>query len=191
MFNVFESPWAIIIAAIIVQIILWIAAGFMSSQKRWLVWVAPALIIAAAFALDYFVKTDNEQINSAVAGIVKAGENENCPAIANFLSTDYRDSFHASKESFMQNCNKWLNEPFIEKAVKRQVSLEHDSSSASAVYTVRVLFDKDSFVARDYHQVIFSKIRFELKKQSEKWSISQIELLEIDMQPAEWNKIGI
>jgi len=190
MWNVFESPWAIIIAAFVIQIILWIAAGFMSAKKRWVVWLVPAVIILLAFGLDYFIKTDSEKINNALAGIVKAGETENCPAIATFLSADYRDSLNMSKEDFMRSCKRWLDKPFIDKAVERRVSLEHDGSSASAVYTVRVLFADDSFVAREYKKLVFSEIRFELKKNGAKWLISRIELLKLDNQPAQWGSVN-
>ena len=191
MFNVFESPWAIIIAAFVVQIILWIAAGFMSPKKRWIVWIIPAVIILLAFGIDFSVSTDAEQINGTVSSIVKAGEKEDCPAIEKLLSSDYRDSFHASKEGFVRSCNKWLIEPFIEKTVKRQLSIEKDGLSASAVYTIRVVFDQNSFPAQNYRPLLFSTVQFELKKQEVKWLISRIEVLEIDKQPAKWENLSI
>jgi hypothetical protein len=108
--------------------------------------------------------------------------------MALFISNDYHDSFHKTKKQLLANCKARLYTPIIEKTIPRVVSVEQASREAVAIFTVRVLFDKDSDISQLYKQDIFFKVQGHLEKQSDnRWLISRIEILEIDHFPAGWN----
>jgi len=175
---------------------------FPEKRRRWQ-WLLPALLAAAAFAFDFLVETDLEKINAVINTAVKAVEEENPDAIEPLISDSYRDSLHNTKNSLMSHCRMRLSEPVVEKNIKRIVSMDITPPTAAAVVTVRIIFDKQSFIYQSYKSQMFAKVKLYLQKEqprptavaskpkskTDRWLIKQVELLEIDRQPADWKDI--
>ncbi len=78
----------------------------------------------------------------------------------------------------------------MEKNIKRIVAIDIQPPKATAVFTMRILFDKRSFVYQNFKQIMLTKLKLDLQKQLDnQWLITRAELLEIDMQPAGWKDI--
>jgi hypothetical protein len=61
---------------------------------------------------------------------------------------------------------------------------------ATAIFTVRILFDKKSFIYRDFKQQMMTEVQADLRKQPDgEWLIERVELLKIDFQPVKWQSI--
>jgi len=187
----------LILAIVALLIVLMVRKAF---PEKWHWWqlALPALLIAAGFALDYLVQTDTEKINAVINVAVKAVEEENPDAIEAILADNYRDSYHFTKRTLMTRCRARLSAPLIEKNIKRIVSIEVSPSpyqgrgsppTATAIFTVRILFDKRSYVYQSFKSQMFVKMKLDLQKQDDTWLISRAEMLEIDRQPANWRHI--
>lgn len=148
----------------------------------------PVLLAALSFALDFFVETDAEKVRAVLARAVKAVEKENPELLTPLFSDDYHDSFHASREALLGNCKTWLSGPIIEKNVLRIVSLEVKPPNAEAVFTVRVVFDPKGPVF-EYRKMMLFKLRADFREERGGWFFSRVEVLEIDLQPADWRHI--
>jgi hypothetical protein len=158
---------------------------------KWHWWqlALPVLLAAAGLALDYLVQTDTEKIYAVISTGVNAVEKEDPDAIEAILSDNYQDSYHPTKGALMAHCRATLSEPLVEKNIKRIVSIEVSPPTAIAIFTVRILFDKQSYVYQSFKAQMFVKIKLDLQKQHDSWLISGAELLEIDRQPADWRHI--
>jgi hypothetical protein len=190
MFNVCENPWGLLTVAVAVALIIWIFRSVAPDKIRWWLWLLPLAIGCAAFAIDYFVETDPEKIEKTIYALTTAAEQENCDAIAPLIAENYSDSYHRTRRFFINDCKVRLEKPVIEKAIPRIVAIEQTSPEALAIFTVRVLFDKDSDISQLYKQDVFFKIEAHLEKQPDnRWLISRIEMLEIDRFPASWQGI--
>ena len=148
----------------------------------------PILLAASAFALDYFIETDAEKVRAVLARVVKAVEKEDAELLTPLFSDDYHDSFHASREALLNNCQWWLSGPIIEKNILRIVSLEVKPPNAEAVFTVRVVFDPQGPVF-EYRKMMVFKLRADFHEERSAWLISRVEVLEIDLHPADWRQI--
>jgi len=191
MFNVFEHPWGLILVAILATAVIWIIHAVGPDKSRWWQWLIPVAIMVAAVALDVLVQTDLEKINKVITKGVKAVEREDVQAIDEILSTDYRDSYHINKQVIMSYAGVFLSEPIVNKAIKRNVQVEISpaGTSATATFTVRVVFDQSS-PASAYKSSVVVNMKLDLKKQRPgRWLISRAELLAIDMIPATWQDI--
>jgi hypothetical protein len=146
------------------------------------------IIAASAFAFDYFVQTDVEKIQDTIAGLVKAAEKEDPEAIVPLVSNNYHDSFHQSKQALLENCRERLAEPIIEKNVLSIVSLDLKPPKATVVFTVRVVFDPKGPVY-EFRKMMIFKLQAQLGKEGDKWLLTRIEVLAIDLQPADWRHI--
>ena len=190
MWNFFEQPWTLLGLAIIASIVLWIFRAVLPEKCHWWQWLLPPLLVLAAFGLDFLVETDLEKINAVINTAVKAVEDENCDAIEAIISDNYRDSYHGTKERLMFHCRSKLAESLVEKNIKRIVAIDIQPQKATAVFTMRILFDKRSFVYQNFKQIMLTKLKLDLQKQLDnQWLITRAELLEIDMQPAGWKDI--
>ena len=190
MFNIFENPWGLLIAAFAALLALWVLRSVSPEKMRWWFWLAPALIAGAAFAVDFLIETDREKIENVIYTLAKAVEEEKCDVITSLISDNYSDSFHKTKKQLVTRCKGRLAEPLVERAIPRIVSVEQSSPNSIVIFTVRVLFDKQSDVSQLYKPDIFFKVQAKLEKQPDsRWLINTIEIIEIDRLPAEWQTI--
>jgi hypothetical protein len=187
MFNLFQHPWGLITVAIVTFLVLLMFRSISPEKCRWWLWLLPALLVLAAFGLDFLVETDLEKINAVINTGVKAFEDENPDLIEPIIADNYTDSYHSSKSVLMAHCRELLSEPLIEKAIKRIVSIDIQPPKATAIFTVRILFDKQSYVYQSFKQQMLTEVQADLQKQLDnRWLINRVELLKIDLQPAGW-----
>jgi hypothetical protein len=187
MFNIFEQPWTLLTVAVVVLCVVFGFRSIFPEKHRWWLWLLPILLVVAAFGLDFLVETDSEKINSVINKGVKAVKDENPDAIEQIIADDYTDSYHSSKSVLMAHCREVLSEPLIEKNIKRTVSMDIQPPKATAVFTVRILFDKQSYVYQSFKQQMLTEVQADLQKQPDGgWLINRVELLKIDFQPASW-----
>lgn len=198
MWNVFEQPWTMLVTAVVVFLVMQIVCIVISKKRRWLAigrFALPVFIALLGFALDYFVQTDLEQIKTLINTSVKAVENEDCAAIEPLISENYRDSFHNGKAALMAHCETVLVEPLIEKNIPHIIEIKISPPKATAVFTVRIVFDKQSEVYQSFRQMMLVKVKLDLQKEPAQpkskmnWLIGNVELLEIDMQPVSWKHL--
>ena len=179
-----------ITAAVIVLLILLMFRWLSPGKCRWWLWLLPVFLVVAAFGLDFLVETDLEKINAVINKGVKAVEDEDPDAIETVIADNYNDSYHSSKSVLMAHCREVLSEPLIEKNIKRIVSIDIQPPKATAIFTVRILFDKQSYVYQSFKQQMLAKVKVDLQKQPDgRWLINRVELLEIDLHPAKWQNI--
>jgi hypothetical protein len=198
MWNVFEQPWTMLVTAVVVFFVMQIVCMAISKKRRWLAigrFALPAFIALLGLGLDYFVQTDLEQIKALIKTSVKAVENEDCDIIESLISENYRDSFHSGKAALMAHCRTVLIEPLIEKNVLHLIEIKISPPKATAVFTVRIMFDKQSEVYQSFKHTMLVKVKLDFQKELVRpkpkvnWLISSVELLEIDMQPVSWGHI--
>lgn len=184
MTSVYEQPWLLLIIAGVTGLAVFAFGWLRPRRQRWWFWLLPVIIAIAAFAIDYFVETDAEQVRDVIAKAVKAVEKGKPDALEPLISEDYRDSLHKSKHSLIYHSRAWLEERIIEKNVYRIVSLDVNSPDATAVFTVRVVFDPRGPVY-EYTKVMFFKIRADFRKEDGIWFFIRVEVLE----PSDWQGI--
>jgi hypothetical protein len=90
----------------------------------------------------------------------------------------------------MAHCREVLSEPLIEKNIGRTVSIDLNPPKATVIFTVRVLFDPQSYIYQGFKQQIVTEVQADLQKHPDnQWLINRVELLKIDLQPADWQSI--
>lgn len=191
MFNAFEKPWGLLTIAVVVLLILLMVRRILPEKWHWWQLLLPALLAVAAFGLDRLVQTDLEKINAVIDAAVKATEQENPDAIEAIVSESYSDSYHRNKRALMLHAKRVLWEPLIEKTIKRTagMTLSPSKTTAEVTFTVRIVFDKRSYVYQGYKQIMLAKVRVNLQKEQGKWLINQAELLELDGLPLDWQHV--
>jgi hypothetical protein len=190
MWNIFEQPWTLLATAVIALIVLLALRRTIQEKNLPYLWLLPPLLALLAFGLDYLVETDLEKIKAAITTTVTAVEDENPDAIDPIIADNYRDSLHSTKRDLIYHFRRRLSEPLVEKNITRIVSIDISGTQAVAIFTVRIIFDQQSYIAQAYKRLILTKVEVELQKQPDnRWLISSAELLEIDLQPTSWRDV--
>lgn len=149
----------------------------------------PVFVAVGSLGLDLLVQTDLEKIEALVKTGARAVEEENCDAIAQIISDDYRDSYHNTKIELMSHCMLKLSQPLIEKNKNTGLYIEEISPpNAKLILTITTHFDKQSEIYKEFLKPsISTKTRLYLQKQHDKrWLINRVELVELDKRPAKW-----
>ena len=190
MWNVFEQPWTLLAAAVFVLLVaLMFRSIFPEKRHRWQL-ALPIFIALVAFGLDFFIQTDAEKIKTVIHKGVKAVEQENPDAIEPIISDNYHDSYHNTKGGLVTHFKAILVEPLVKKNIARIVQMEISPPKATVVLTVRIIFDKQSFVYQSFKPLMLTKVKLDLQKEPDnRWLITRAEILEIDLQPAKWQDI--
>ena len=188
MFNFFEQPWTLLGGALLVLFGVLTFRSIFPEKRRWWQLMLPALVALAAFGLDFFVQTDSEKINVTIDTGIKAVEKGDCDAIAQIIADDYHDSYHNTKRDLMHHCRLKLSQPLVEKNTTTSLLIEISPPNAIATLTVITRFDKQSEIYKEFlRPLTITKTKLYLRKQPDRrWLINQVELLEIDKQPANW-----
>jgi hypothetical protein len=190
MFEIFEQPWTLVGAAVLVFFGMLTFRSFFPEKRRWWQLLVPVLITVAAFGADMLVQTDREKINSVIDTAIKAVQQEDCSAIEAVIADNYSDSYHSTKKQLLDHCRRELSKPLVEKGKKTGLLIDISDSNATAILFTKIIFDKNSYISQNYKSFLLVKARLSLRKQPDKrWLISRIEILELDQQPTNWNHI--
>lgn len=190
MLDIFDQPWTLIGAAVLVFFGVLTYRSIFPEKKIWWQWLLPLFVSAAAFGTDYLVQTDLEKIDAVIYTGTKAVANKDYNAIESIISQNYSDSYHNSKESLMADCRRHLSQNSVEKIKKTGQLVTISGPKAKAAVFILITFDKDSYVSQNFISFIQMKVELQFQKQTDnEWQLNRIEILEINRQPTRWNQI--
>lgn len=190
MFNIFEQPYTLIGAAVLILFGMLTFRSVFPEKRHWWQMLVPLFVAGLGVGLDVFVETDLEKINAVINKGIKAVQEEDCAAIGQIVTANYSDSFHDTKEQLLDHCRKILTPSLVVKHKRTGALIEITGPKATAVLFTILTFDKNSYIAQSYKSFLMTKSKLTLQKQPDsKWLISRVELLELDRQPVNWDHI--
>ena len=187
--SIFQSPWILIVTSAVVWLIAGIIRVSFPEKKRWWHMLVPVVIFAAAFGMDHFVKTDLEKVNALIDRGIEAAVAADISGIDSIIAENYSDRAHNSKADFMSVCRKYFRKPMLESI--RRSYYKVAINGASAVIDMNAVVH---LLAQNSHaagiQMVAVKLKIECIRNSEKkWSISSVDLVELNNNPVNWNHI--
>jgi len=158
-------------------------------KRCWWQMAVPVLLAASALALDIFVKTDYEKIESIVKQSIAAVVAKDVPQLAALVGPDYRDSIHNSKDSLVAFFQRLFSRPLAEKVKKRYSKITTSAPRATCELDVVVHLNPQS----DYAMVsgiVFVQMNIHFTQTPRKsWLISSTQINTINNQPINWKAI--
>jgi hypothetical protein len=189
MFDIFEQPYTLIGAAVLVLFGILTFRSFSPEKRRWWQLLIPAFLVIAAFGADMLVQTDLEKINSVIKAAINAVQQEDYGAIGATIDNNYSDSYHSTKQHLLDHSRRELSKPLVDKIKKPSRLINISDPNATATLFAVIILDKNSYLAQ-YKSFLLVKARLSLRKQPDKrWLISSIEIIEIDRKPISWKGI--
>jgi len=190
MFDVFEQPWTLLGAAVLVLFGMLTFRSVFPEKRQWWQLAVPFIVAASAFAIDVATQTDLEKIHALLKKGMKAVEQGNLDALAAIISADYYDSFHKSKQELMAHAWREIEQSGVQKVKKNSVLIQVSPPQATVNLIVVVKFEQNSYIAQNYKRWLLIKLRVNLQKQPDKnWLVNRAEVLEVDKQPVQWREV--
>ena len=190
MFGIYEQPWTLIGLAVIVLFGVLTYRSVVPEKRHAWQWLIPLFIVALAFGADALVKTDTEKINDIISAGMQAVETENFNTMESYLSDDYHDSLHRSKEQLIEHVQRELPKNVVEKCKKTNSLFVFTPNKAHVNLFMQIILSKDSDYAQLYGIGLFSiKLDLVFIKQNDKWLIQNIEIRSANQQPITWSQI--
>ncbi len=187
MANICESPWPLLIVAMASLVTILLLHIVLPAKKRLWHLLLPIAIALAAFAVDHFIKTDNEKIYYTINKAVKAVETENINILSTTIDRNYKDSFHKNRDGLISHAQNILSQPIIKNIYWSMIPIDIKTEKSTASIFARVVFEPDF---QQYSRMMLVKANMSLKKQkNSNWLIEKIEITEINKQPFRWNSI--
>jgi hypothetical protein len=188
MWNIFEHPWTLLLCAMAVQFVMMVIHTFWPQSRKWQHFIPAAALVVAAFAVDYFVVTDREKVQSCIENGLLAARQQNITALSNLIATDYEDSVHHSKDTVMEFCRAWLTRPLIERDKINELTVKVDGPDASVLLFVTLHIDKSSDVYGTV-KIALLRMNITLHKYGSNWLVNRAELLEINNERMNWGQL--
>jgi hypothetical protein len=190
MWNVFEYPFVGIGIGLIAFIGFWIFRVVCPDKKRRWHYFVPMVIYIAAFAVAYFVQTDNERITATINKGIKAFQQNQIEPIREIIADDYSDSLHSTKEVIIAYCQALFQTITVDKVTFLSKKSEIQNDRATLTIEAMVKFAEQCQIAQMGKPFLIVKGRFRFEKNANKqWLINSSEILELDRQPIDWNQI--
>ncbi|MBN2588918.1 MAG: hypothetical protein JXA96_03575 [Sedimentisphaerales bacterium] len=190
MLDIYEQPWTLVgLAVIVLFVVFTIRSVFPEKRRLWQLLI-PVLIVTAAFGIDALVQTDKEKIVAVLDAGMQAVEDENFNAIYPYLSDDYSDTMHSSKQQLIDHAQSRLDINVVKKCKKTGSLITISQNKAKVNLFMHIILSEDSPVNRDYQIPFFQlKVDIDFIKQNEDWLIEGIEIKSVNKQSAKWNDI--
>ena len=190
MFGIYEQPWTLIGLAVIVLFGILTYRSMVPEKRHAWQWLIPLLIVALAFGIDALVTTYKEKINDIISAGMQAVEDENFNSMESYLSDDYSDSLHRSKEQLIEHIQHELPKNVVEKCKETNSVFNISGDKAKVNLFMQIILSKDSDYAKLYGFGLFSiKLDLVFIKQNDNWLIQNIEIRSANQQPITWSQI--
>ncbi len=188
MWDIFDQPWTLLGAAVIVLLGVLTFRSVWPEKRRWWQWLLPAGVAVLGFGLDAVVATDLEKINRMIQAAMGAAEREDCAALGRLIADNYSDSFHEDKQAIVTHCRARLVAPAVERVKKIGAVLQITPPKATVTLTVSVRLEQGSYWVRTYGiTAALVKAQFWMSKQPDgNWLVTRIEIEEVNKVPASW-----
>ena len=187
MYDIFQTPWPIAIASVVTWLIVSIIRLTMPEKGRKWHMLIPLAMLISAFAIDYFVRTDRETLDTVIDNSIAATVACDIAAIDALVAGDYSDRVHRSKPAIMTAAKRYLREPVIEKIKKMNCLITVNNASARINIEAVVHLDpKNQYAA--VTRIVPIKMEVTCTKMPDGiWRISSADITAVNNTRATWN----
>ena len=190
MTNVFETPWLLLSISLFVLVVVAVIRQATPDKERYWLLLLPLALAVLAFALEFFVKTDNEKINALLKNARDAVVAEDADRLGTLLADDYSDRCHRSKPELIAFMKSFFKNTKIAKAPRRQRTPPVITGNTATVETLHRVHLEPNSAYSQAASMYFVKAKFYLKKnQDGQWLLVQTELKEVNFQPFHWGDL--
>ena len=189
MINIFQTPWLLVILGGISLVVITFVRQTWPDKQHWWQLPLPLIIAGAGFGADYLVATDYEKVETAIENVQQAAIDQQPETIAKYISEDYSDSVHRSKEQLIDFCRRRFNRPLAEKIKTLNYIPQIGRTEATVELKLIVHLDPQSDYAMAGNFISVEMVIY-LKKGNDKgWLISGSSIVSINDQKMGWGSV--
>lgn len=187
MLNIIETPWLILAISFLALAFVTILRN--SAHPRYRPWhlLYPLILATAGFAIDFFVTTDTEKINTLIETASQAVTQQDIAKFTSVIDPAYSDFANRSKKQLITFCQDVFARKLVEKIVTiyQKLNIENDSANAECKYHIHTNQENEYGIS-----LISVEIKLNLKKNNKKqWLINNTKIISINKANMNWKQI--
>ncbi len=182
----FESPWILIIVAVVLFCGVAIFRNAKPEKARWWQLLLPLLVLGAAFAIDYLVETDTEKIQSRITTARDAVIARDSQTIISMIDENYQSPGSVNKESISSKCRQYLGRPFADKIKINSSIVTINNDEATCAINVTVHLNPASDYT-EYVDMAIISAKIDFVRRGDDWFVSSVVIEKINNnEPPKW-----
>lgn len=182
MYDIYDNPWLLFFISLTVLVIVVMYRRIFPDKCRFWQLIIPFALMAAAFGMDYFVKTDHEKIEITIKQAVTATKNADMVSMAPLISPDYSGNMFISKKDLLESLGRHSKKANILRIKIRQNFIEIDNETATSKMRITVFMQPDSDFAPG-NTLLFIELELEFAKRRDNWLVSSMDVISLNDDP--------
>ncbi|AQQ71355.1 hypothetical protein SMSP2_01728 [Limihaloglobus sulfuriphilus] len=180
--NPFESPFLLMIAALVAIVVVHFIKDSLKGPAAVLVFIMPFIILALSVGLDRFVLTDNEAITSIIYNIRSCFIEQRTDDIARYVSDDFSARGSRSKQHLMEDIAYASKKVEAEKISINHVdnTINEPEAEIKANVTIHA---NGSFEGIDFAGIMIVDCEAKMRKTNGRWLITSASVTKINNSP--------
>ena len=168
MYNIYENPWLLFSASMIVLVVVVMYRRIFPDKCRFWQLIIPFALMTAAFGIDHFVKTDREKIELTIKQMKTAAVNADMNLLEPVISPDYADDMFISKDDLLDSLDKLITKANIKRIKIRQNFIKIANKKASSEMRITLFMQPESEYA-PANTIMFIEFELSFEKSGNDW----------------------
>ncbi len=182
MYDIYENPWLLFSASIFVLVIVVMYRRIFPEKCRFWQLIIPFALMASAFGIDHFVRTNHEKIGLVIKQGVRSAVDADMDLLAPIISPDYSDDRYISKPNLLNSLGKLTTKANIKRIKVRQNLITIADAKASSKMRITVFMQPESDYAPS-NTLMFIKLELEFEKIDDNWLVLEMQVISLNDDP--------
>lgn len=182
MYNIYENPWLLFFVSLFVLVVVVMYRRLFPDKCRFWQLTIPFALMAAAFGIDHFVKTDYEKIELTIKQGVRSAVDADMDLLEPIISPDYADGRYTSKQNLLKSLGRIIDKANIKRIKIRHNFIEIDNKQASSQMRITVFMQPESELG-SLNSLMFIELELEFEKRRDNWQIRSIDVISLNDDP--------
>ncbi len=182
MYDIYENPWLLFSASIFVLVVVVMYRRMFPDKCRFWQLIIPFALMASAFGIDHFVRTDREKIDTIINQAIKSTVDKDMNLVSSLISPDFSGNMFTSKKDLINSLNRHLNQANVRKIEKRHNFIQVENATGTSNLRISVFMNPESNYAPS-KTLIFIKLELEFEKIDDNWLVLEMQVISLNDNP--------
>ena len=182
MYDIYQDPWLLFSVSIFVLVIVVMHRRIFPDKCRFWQLIIPFALMASAFGVDYFVKTDHEKIELTVKQGIRPAVDADMDMLEPIISPDYSGNRYISKQNLLNSLGKITDKANIMRIKIRQNFIQIDHRNASSEMRITVFMQPESEYA-PANTLMFIQLELQFEKRLDDWLVLSVNVISLNDDP--------
>ena len=182
MYDIYENPWLLFSVSIFVLVVVVMYRRMCPDKCRFWQLIIPFALMASAFGIDHFVRTDHEKIELVVKQGVRSAVDADMDMLKPIVSPNYSDNRYISKQDLLNSLGKLTTKANIIRIKIRQNFITIAGTEATSKMRITLFMQPESEYA-PANSLMFIELELKFEKHRDNWLVRSMNVVSLNDDP--------